>query len=101
MYGLIAKLISIPGKRDELIAVLAGSTTEMPGCFSYVIAKDSVDDNGVWVTEVWDNEASHDASFSLPTVKDATVRARPLVATFEKVAVTSPVAGVEFSRGSL
>jgi len=32
----------------------------MPGCFSYVVAKDSADENAIWVTEVWDSIVSHD-----------------------------------------
>jgi quinol monooxygenase YgiN len=42
----------------------------MPGCFGYVVAKDSVDENVIWVTEVWDSVASHDASLLLPAVKN-------------------------------
>jgi len=45
MYGLIAKLVSVAGRRDELIAILAESTVQMPGCVSYVIAKDAEDEN--------------------------------------------------------
>jgi quinol monooxygenase YgiN len=45
------------------------------------------------VTEVWDSDASHDASLLLPAVKNAVPQARAIVASFEKVAVTSPVWG--------
>lgn len=91
------KLAAVAGKREELTAVLAGSTKDMPGCFSYVVAKDSKDESGIWVTEVWDSEASHDASLLLPAVKEAVAQAKGMVASFEKIAVTSPVAGVGFS----
>ena len=91
MYGLIVKLTAIPGKRDELIAILKESSAAMPGCLSYVIARDPSDENAAWITEVWDSLASHDASLSLPAVKNAFPRARPLIASFEKVAVTNPV----------
>ena len=94
MYGLIAKLTAIPGKRDELIAILKQGTKEMPGCLSYILAKDSLDENVIWVTEIWDSAASHDASLTLPSVKDAIGLGKPLIAGFEKVAVTNPVAGV-------
>jgi quinol monooxygenase YgiN len=96
MYGLIAKLTTVPGKRDELIAILKQGTRDMPGCLSYILAKDSVDENAIWVTEIWDSAASHDASLSLATVKDTIARTKPLVAGFEKVAVTNPVGGVGF-----
>ena len=96
MYGLIAKLTAIPGKRDELIAILEKGTRNMSGCWSYILAKDAADENVVWVTEIWDSEASHDASLTLPAVKDAIAQGKPLIAGFEKVAVTNPVAGVGF-----
>jgi quinol monooxygenase YgiN len=94
MYGLIAKLTTVPAKREELIRILSESAANMPGCFSYVVAKDSADENVIWVTEVWDSEASHDASLSLPAVKNAKPQAKPIVAAFEKVATTNPVWGV-------
>lgn len=96
MYGLIAKLTAVPGKRDELIAILERGTKDMPGCLSYILAKDSVDENVVWVTEIWDSAANHDASLSLAAVKDSIAQAKPLISGFEKVAVTNPVGGVGF-----
>ena len=93
MYGLIAKLTVAPGKRDEFIALLRGSADGMPGCMSYVVAKDAVDENVVWVTEAWDSQASHDASLSLPAVKSAIPRAKAIVTNFERIAATTPVWG--------
>jgi quinol monooxygenase YgiN len=94
MYGLIAKLTTLPGKRDEFISILKEGTGDMPGCLNYIVAKDPSDESTIWVTEVWDSLSSHDASVSLPPVKDAIARGKPLIAAFEKVAVTSPVWGV-------
>ena len=94
MYGLIVKLTPTPGKREELIRILKEAAVDMPGCFSYVIAKDSVDENAIWVTEVWENLASHDASLSLPSVNNALPQIKPLIAAFEKIAVTTPVGGI-------
>lgn len=91
MYGLIAKIVALPGKREELIGLLKGSADGMPGCLSYVVAEDSADDNTVWVTEVWDNKASHDASIALRRVQDAASRAKAVVAHFERVAETNPI----------
>ena len=94
MYGLIVKLTIVPGKRDEMTRILQQSAAAMPGCLSYVVAKDSSDENVVWVTEVWDSAASHDASLSLPSVKSAMLQAKGLVSNFEKIAVTIPLGGV-------
>jgi len=93
MWGMIAKITTVPGKRDGFIEVLRESARGMPGCFSYVVAKDAADENVVWVTEVWATEASHDASLSLPAVRDAIPKGKSLVANFATVAVTAPVWG--------
>lgn len=94
MWGIIAKITVLPGKRDEMIAILRESAADMPGCLSYVVAIDAADENTIWVTEVWDSMASHDASLSLPAVKNAVTRARAMVSKFERIAVTSPMWGV-------
>lgn len=93
MYGLIGKLTAAPGQRDALIAILLEGVRDMPGCLSYIIAKDAADEHGIWVTEVWDTEASHKASLSLPAVQDAIARGKPLIAGFSHHTVTVPVGG--------
>jgi len=100
MWGLIAKMTLLPGKRDEMIEILSESAANMPGCLSYVVAKDAADENTIWVTEVWNGMASHDASLSLPEVKNAIPRAKAIVSKFERIAVTSPVwaAGLPASK---
>jgi quinol monooxygenase YgiN len=94
MWGMIAKITVVPGRGDEMIAILKESTADMRGCLSYVVAKDMADENTIWVTEVWDSRANHDASLSLPAVKNAMPRAKAIVTNFEKIAVTDPVWGV-------
>lgn len=94
MYGLIGKMVAAEGKRDALIAVLMGGTTAMPGCLSYIVAKDAADANAVWITEVWDSEASHKASLALPAVKAAIAEGRPMIAGFGERFITTPVGGV-------
>jgi quinol monooxygenase YgiN len=93
MYGLIGKVTSIPGQRDTLIGILVAGSASVPGCLSYVVAKDPNDDSGVWITEVWDSEASHSASLTLPTVKEAITKGRPLIAGFGPRYVTTPIGG--------
>jgi quinol monooxygenase YgiN len=93
MYGLIGKMTAAPGKREELISLLMQGTEDMPGCVSYVIARDSADDNGIWITEVWEDKASHDASLSLPAGKKTIAAARSIIAAFNTPVVTTPVGG--------
>lgn len=94
MYGLIGKISTTPGQRDALVAILVEGTAKMPGCLSYVIALDAADPDGLWVTEVWDHEKSHQASLTLPAVKDAISRGRPLIAGFSNRVETTPIGGV-------
>lgn len=94
MWGLIGKITVLPGRRDEMIEILKESAADMPGCLSYVVAKDAADENTIWITEVWDSKESHDSSLSLPAVKNAMSRGRALISNFERTAVTSPVWGV-------
>jgi quinol monooxygenase YgiN len=93
MYGLIGKMTAVESQRDALIAILLEGIGDMPGCLSYVVAKDPADANAIWITEVWDSAASHQASLSLPTVQQAIARGRPLIAGFGDGVVTEPVGG--------
>jgi quinol monooxygenase YgiN len=92
-YGLIGKMTAVADQRDALIAILLESIHDMPGCLSYVVAKDATDPNAIWITEVWDSKASHDASLSLPAVRNAIARGRPLIAGFSDGATTIPIGG--------
>lgn len=94
MHGLIGKLRAQPGQRGALAAILLESTTSMPGCLAYVVAEDTEDADALWITEVWDNAQSHQASLQLPAVRDAIARARPLIAGFDSHWITRPLGGV-------
>jgi quinol monooxygenase YgiN len=98
MYGLIGKMTAVSGKRDELIDILLKGTGRMPGCLSYIVAKDPTDGNAIWITEVWDSKASHEASLSIPAVKDAIAMGRPLIAGFSDSVTTTPVGGVGLAQ---
>lgn len=93
MYGLIGRMTSTPGDREALIEILLENAADMPGCRSYVVARDHAHPSIIWITEVWDDQASHKASLDLPEVRDAIARARPLIAVFDRPTVTEPVDG--------
>jgi len=65
----------------------------MPGCLTYIVAKDAADEDAIWITEVWDSKASHDASISIPGVKETIAKGRPLIAAFGTPTITTPVGG--------
>ena len=94
MYGLIGKMLAAPGKRDELLAILMDNREAMPGCRSYIIARDPASDEGIWITEVWDSQDQHQASLQLPHVQEMIARARPIIAGFGERFETEPLGGV-------
>lgn len=93
MYGLIEKLVAVTGQREALIDVLTQGCRDMPGCLSYVVAKDCSDSDTVWVTEVWDSLASHRAALMLPAVQRAIEHGRALIESFGGMTTTEPVGG--------
>jgi len=93
MYGLVGQIKVVPGQRDALIAILLDGVSGMPGCLSYVVAQDPTDADAIWITEVWDSQDSHQASLSLPAVRRAISRGKPLIAGFAQRFETSPVGG--------
>ena len=82
MYGLIGRMTAAEGERENLIAILLEGSGEMPGCLSYIVAKDATDENAIWITEVWDSKKSHQNSLALPSVQEAIAKARPIIAGF-------------------
>jgi len=93
MYGLIGKLKIESGQRDTLISILLEGTISMPGCLSYVVAKDPTDPDAIWITEVWESQASHQDSLFLPAVRMAIARGKPLIVGFDERFETIPVGG--------
>ncbi|WP_309122610.1 antibiotic biosynthesis monooxygenase [Paenibacillus sp.] len=84
-FGLIGRLIAVPGKRDELAALLldaAAAAESFDGCELYAVHVADDDPDGVWVTEVWRDAAAHQASLQLESTKAMIARGRPLIAGF-------------------
>jgi quinol monooxygenase YgiN len=93
MHGLIGRMKAKPGQRDALAAAILEGSGAMPGCRSYVVAHDAADPDAIWITEVWDDAAAHEASLQLPAVRAAIARAMPLIADFGPSTTTVPVGG--------
>lgn len=83
MFMLHGRLAAKPGKRDDLLAILAEAVhgEPMPGCRLYLVAVDETDADGVWVTEVWEAAEAHAASLQLDGVKEQIARAMPFLDT--------------------
>ncbi len=93
MYGLIGRIQTVPGGREELISILLSAANGLGGCLSYVIARDAEDPDGIWITEVWATRSHHEASLAQPSVQAAIARGRPLIASFTHRWVTEPSGG--------
>jgi quinol monooxygenase YgiN len=98
VYGLISKMTAVSGKRDALAGAMLEGTRSMPGCLSYIIAQDPADPDALWITEAWDSKDSHAASLTLPEVKAAIARGRPLIAGFSDRVETTPIGGYGLKR---
>ena len=94
MYGLISRINAVPGRCDELIRLLSEISDTMPGCLSYIVARDVEDANALWVTEVWVDADSHKAALQLPLVQQAIERGKGLMLGVEHRFETKPVAGL-------
>ena len=98
MYGLIGRMLATSGKREELLAIMLDGNAAMPGCISYVIARDPKSEDGIWITEVWDSKDSHGASLQLPHVQATIAKARPIIAGFDEYFETEPLGGIGLSK---
>lgn len=98
MYGIIGQMHATEGNRDQLIQILLNGTQEMPGCTLYAIAADTSDETGIWITEIWDTEESHQASLQLPSVQEAIAQGRPMIAGFGDRHIVTPIGGVGVSK---
>ena len=72
-YGYIGSMRTTPGHRHDVVAILlAGSVgLRQAGCLSYIVGASTTDDDVIWVTEVWESAAHHDASLELPETRAA------------------------------
>jgi len=94
MYGLIGKMLATEGNREALLATMLEGMTNMPGCLSYVVARDPGDESALWITEVWDSQQQHKDSLNLASVQATIARARPMIAGFGERFETEPVGGL-------
>ena len=82
-YGLYTIFKVQPGKGDALVSLLLQAAQLMDsvrGCHSYIVNKNNLDANAVFVFEVWDSKEDHDNSFNVPGCKQLIAEAIPLLA---------------------
>jgi quinol monooxygenase YgiN len=87
-YGLSGKMVTKPGQRDAVVAILLRDVDEMKavGCDLYVVSVSKDHPDAIYITEVWVSKEAHGASLKLPSVKQAIAEAMPmLTGEFESV----------------
>jgi quinol monooxygenase YgiN len=80
-FANIGHLGVLPGKRDELVALLSRPSGEMAaiGCLQYDVGVSDDSPDTVFVIERWMSEEAHRASLQLPSVRAAIAEAMPLL----------------------
>jgi quinol monooxygenase YgiN len=85
-FGMFAKVIAKPGQRNAVLEVLlAASRQPMPGCAIYIVNVSPSEPDAVYVYEVWQSQADHDASLKMEGVRALIEKTKPLVVGFEAV----------------
>lgn len=81
-YLLHGKLTARDGNGEKLTSILLDASalvSTAKGCVVYVISKDNVDKNTVWVTEIWDSKEDHGNSLKVEGVKELISQAIPIL----------------------
>ncbi|WP_293968127.1 antibiotic biosynthesis monooxygenase family protein [Sphingopyxis sp.] len=90
-YGLIGQMNAKPGQRAALAAILQEGTADMPANLSYLVGKDMVNADALWIVEFWTDKDAHAASLALPQVRAAITKARPILTGFGTRAEFKPL----------
>ena len=77
----VGTLGALPGRRDELIALLTRPSSVLGdiGCLAYEVGIDDSQPDTVFVMELWESAEAHRASLALPEVQAQIGEARPLL----------------------
>ena len=68
------------GNRLASILIDASKLVSMAqGCHIYLVSKDIINEDSIWVTEVWDSKEDHDNSLKVEGVRDLISMAMPLL----------------------
>ncbi|MGO1622843.1 putative quinol monooxygenase [Flaviflexus sp.] len=80
-FANVGTLGALPGKRDELVAILSRRNDELKasGCLLYEVGVNESVPDTVFVVEIWESAEDHQASLSLESVQAAITEARPIL----------------------
>lgn len=95
-YGLCGKIVATPGQGDLLAGHLLEAATaleDVAGCHLYLVNRDPVEAEAVWVVEVWESAEAHRASLELGAMQELIARARPVIAAMGERFELAPIGG--------
>jgi quinol monooxygenase YgiN len=82
MYLLHGKLLATSGNRTHLADILlqaANLVGNAKGCKLYVISSEAIEENTVFITEIWESKEDHDQSLNYPGVRELIMEAMPMI----------------------
>lgn len=97
-FAMFGKLTAVPGKRQELAAMMLSSgdtLSGMEGCIYYIIHEAEEEPDVLWITELWESREAHAASLQNEQVRELIGRCRHLIADAGGIKV-KPLGGVGF-----
>jgi quinol monooxygenase YgiN len=93
---LINKMVTKPGKRDEVTAILLESGAafeQLDACLMSLVSHDADDFDVIWVQDVWTEESAHEEAMADPHMREYIQRAIPLLAGMPEQHRVSAVGG--------
>jgi quinol monooxygenase YgiN len=84
MYLLHGHLVAKPNTGLQLTEILDKASelvSTAKGCHLYALSSNSTNPDLIWITEIWDSKEDHDASLSLPGVRELISQAIPLLSS--------------------
>ncbi len=78
-YGLNGSMKTRPGERDAVIGIVLAGVERLrdAGCLAYIVTEGDPDE--IVIFEVWESKQHHLDSLQLPEVREAIVKAMPLL----------------------
>jgi len=85
-FGMQGVLTAQTGRGTELADFMLEAShlvSHLSGCEIYIVQRAIADTDKILITEVWADQASHQASLTDPAVRELIGRAQPLIAGME------------------
>lgn len=86
-YGLVSKVNSLPGQRENLSGILLEISRLVlhgDGCLSHVVSIVPDDDDAIFITEYWLSHDAHRTVFALPGLFELVNQCQGLTADFKQ-----------------